>query len=251
MEASIEKQISKIESGINTNAANFGKVTGICITFGPAFDPANPLIKVAAQQELLARVRHAINDVDYAKPLAERAESDRFDKFAALPLLATRIQAAAIVLELPAMVIENIKEIVRKIRGKRKKALKPESFSVGNEPKKHISVSQVSFAEQIEHFTQLVMHVSTQPEYVPKEADLKVTALNAFLQSLGIANDAANSALQTLADARKVRNDLLYAPETGMIDVAMKVKQYVKSVFGANSPEYKEVWHIKFERRKI
>jgi hypothetical protein len=251
MNAITEKQNSRIESGINTNVDNFGTLTGICITFDGDYDPSVNSIKISALQELAAHVRHAINDVDYFKPLAERAESARQEKFTILPILATRIQAAAVVLGLPASVLVNIREIVRKIRGARKKKINLDAEYTGIEPPKHISVSQVSFAEQIEHFTQLVMHVSTQPEYTPKEADLKVPALNAFQQELGIVNDSAKSAGQSLADALEVRNKLLYAPETGMIDIALKVKEYVKSVFGARSHQYKEVHSIKFRNRKI
>ncbi|MDR1562338.1 MAG: hypothetical protein LBS54_04535 [Dysgonamonadaceae bacterium] len=251
MNETTNKQNSRIESGINTNVDNLGTLIGVCISFDGDYDPSVNSIKIPSLQELMSHVRHAINDVDYFKPLAERAESARQEKFAVLPILATRIQAAAIVHGLPPSVIANIKEIVRKIRGARKKKINLDAEYTGIEPPKHISVSQVSFAEQIEHFTQLVMHVSTQPEYTPKEDDLKVPALNAFQQELGIVNDSAKSAEQSLTDARDARNKLLYTPETGMIDTALRVKEYVKSVFGAKSSQYKEVFHIKFENKKI
>jgi hypothetical protein len=54
-----------------------------------------------------------------------------------------------------------------------------------------------------------------------------------------------------LANARQVRDSILFAPETGMIDTALLVKEYVKSVFGAASPQYKEVNHLKFRNKKI
>ena len=54
-----------------------------------------------------------------------------------------------------------------------------------------------------------------------------------------------------LATARQQRNELLYEPKTGMMDTALAVKDYVKAVFGAASPQYKEVKHIQFRNKKI
>ena len=42
------------------------------------------------------------------------------------------------------------------------------------------------------------------------------------------------------------RNNLLYKENTGLYDVALDVKNYIKSVFGATSPQYKQVSKIKF-----
>jgi hypothetical protein len=53
-----------------------------------------------------------------------------------------------------------------------------------------------------------------------------------------------------LANARAERDKLLYAPKTGMMDTALAVKEYVKSVFGSKSTQYKEVQRIKFRNIK-
>lgn len=42
------------------------------------------------------------------------------------------------------------------------------------------------------------------------------------------------------------RNVLLYKEITGITDVANAVKVYIKSVFGATSPQYKQVSSLKF-----
>ncbi|MDR1562312.1 MAG: hypothetical protein LBS54_04395 [Dysgonamonadaceae bacterium] len=251
MEKNLENSISKIEAGINTYVENLVKLITVLLSFGTAYNPNLDLIKIPALQELVARVRHAINEVDYFLPRAISAESERQDKFALLLPLVTRVQAIAIVFGLPHAVVEHIKELVRKMRGHRRHKLKPYTQYAGSEPEKHISVSQVSFTEQIEHFTQLVMTVASEPLYDPSVEDLKVSSLEAFEQQLGLVNDAAIAALQPLADARMARDKLLYSPETGMMEVAIKAKEYVKAVFGANSPQYKEVWHIKFVNKKI
>jgi hypothetical protein len=64
-------------------------------------------------------------------------------------------------------------------------------------------------------------------------------------------NRMAFTAESALVTARRERNEILYAPQTGMIDTALAVKAYVKGVFGAASPEFKAVNHIHFQGRKI
>ena len=46
------------------------------------------------------------------------------------------------------------------------------------------------------------------------------------------------------------RNQSLYNPLTGLVQTAKEVKQYVKSVFGTTSPQYKQVSGLEFKIRK-
>ena len=52
------------------------------------------------------------------------------------------------------------------------------------------------------------------------------------------------------SNARITRDNLLYSKDSGLVDVAMDVKNYVKSIFGATSPEYANVSDIEFTNRK-
>lgn len=45
---------------------------------------------------------------------------------------------------------------------------------------------------------------------------------------------------------RNTRNEILYKENNGLVDVANAAKMYVKSVFGATSPQYKQVSTLKF-----
>jgi hypothetical protein len=49
---------------------------------------------------------------------------------------------------------------------------------------------------------------------------------------------------------RIARNVILYANETGLVDIAGEVKKYIKSVFGGTSPQYKQVSKLKFTKVK-
>jgi hypothetical protein len=242
---------SQIESGMSTYIGHFRQLIDVCIGFGGAYNPQAFNLRVQNLEYQISAVQSAVNLVDSLLPSYVTAESARREKFDRLFPLATRVQATAIVLQLPPAIITHIKEVVRKIRGKRSKQLKPEDITGTNdETIKHISVSQTSFNEEIEHFNQLLDLVASQPAYAPMEEDLSLPSLYALLSELRMTNDAVMAAITPLTTARQQRNESLFAPKTGMIDTALAVKEYVKAVFGAKSPEYKEVNHIKFKNRK-
>jgi hypothetical protein len=57
--------------------------------------------------------------------------------------------------------------------------------------------------------------------------------------------------LKGVEKKRISRNKSLYTPNTGIVDTATKSKDYVKSIFGATSPEYKMVKGLKFRISSI
>jgi hypothetical protein len=58
------------------------------------------------------------------------------------------------------------------------------------------------------------------------------------------------NASTTLKNLLITRNELLYKDITGMVNVANSAKIYIKSVFGATSPQFKQVSSLKFTNYK-
>ena len=50
----------------------------------------------------------------------------------------------------------------------------------------------------------------------------------------------------SLVRYRAFYNDLMYKANTRMVDIALDSKAYIKSAFGATSPQYKQVSKLKF-----
>jgi hypothetical protein len=53
-----------------------------------------------------------------------------------------------------------------------------------------------------------------------------------------------------LNNSRAERNELMYKPVNGMVDVALDVKSYVKSIFGTSSLQFKKVSGLEFTKYK-
>ena len=49
---------------------------------------------------------------------------------------------------------------------------------------------------------------------------------------------------------RIARDKVLYAEGTGLCDIALDIKNYVKSVFGATSPQFKQVSEVRFTKAR-
>jgi hypothetical protein len=238
---------SQTESGINTYTAHFRLLINICKGFGDSYSPRNSALETAALETQLTAVQTYINLVDTLIPVWLTAVGVRQNTFAPIAPLTTRVQATAIVLDLPATIITRIRETVRKIRGVRSHRLTDkDTTGADGEQVKHVSVSQTSFNEKIEHFNQLIDLVASQPAYNPAETDLSVASMIMLLNSMRESNNAVMAATVPLTAARQERDILLFAPGTGMTDTALLVKEYVKAIFGASSPQYREVHHIKF-----
>jgi hypothetical protein len=119
----------------------------------------------------------------------------------------------------------------------------------GEAPKDKNSVSQQSYDMQIDHFEKLIELADIEPQYNPNEEPLKIVTLANYKTELETINTAVKTAYIPYKTAMQTRDIKLYAPETGLVNTAQTVKNYVKSVFGATSPQYKQI--IKLIFRKI
>ena len=106
----------------------------------------------------------------------------------------------------------------------------------------------MSYDNRLDNLSKLVNLLSSETGYAPNENELKVATLNTMLTTMKAKNTAVINAITALSNARIDRNKILYKEGTGLYDIAMAVKAYVKSVFGATSPEYKQVSKIKFTK---
>jgi hypothetical protein len=147
--------------------------------------------------------------------------------------------------------LKDAKTINNKLTGKRSKApAKPAPSPDGSAAAaKTISVSQLSYDSQIDTFSRLIELLGTEPLYKPNEPELQVPNLSDLLSGFRELNTATITAYTAYSNKIIERNNLLYTEETGLVPLAINVKKYVKSVFGATSPQYKQVSALEFKVR--
>ena len=96
----------------------------------------------------------------------------------------------------------------------------------------------------------MIESVSQDANYKPNEKELQVATLQTKLDSLKTANTDLINGFTNWSNARINRNTTLYNPLTGLVQTALEVKKYVKSVFGASSPQFKQVSGLEFSNVK-
>ena len=241
---------SNSETGHAKNVANFDELISFVTGYRESYNPSKATIKLDALKALSDHAKNSINAVSSMEPAYKSAVAAREVVFIPLSKLTTRIMNSIKATDTTVQVDENARTLVRKIQGVRATAKKTEdekkALAEKGKEVVEISTSQMSYDSRLDNFFKLIQLLSSVPEYNPNETELKIEHLNTILDDLKAKNAAVVESYIPLSNARIRRNDLLYKENTGLYDIALDVKNYIKSVFGATSPQYKQVSKIKF-----
>lgn len=243
------------EKGHAKNVANFEDLIAFCKGYGTYYNPSKSSIKLNSLEIKRTQALDALKSVNTFIPPWSNAYIARQIVFEPLDKFVTRIYNAVVASEVHPQVIGEVKTIARKLQGKRAKAI-PEP-PVENletpveETEKHISTSQKGFDDRIAHFEKLIEVLKAQLGYIPNEQDLKTDNLIDFHSKMIFTNSEVINAYVPLSNARSERNKILYHDTSGLVQISKEVKAYVKSVFGASSPEFKQVRALEFTKIKI
>jgi hypothetical protein len=242
---------STSETGHAKNVANFEDLISFCNGYGSSYNPSKAILQIGNLTTLHTNAQISIGKVTSAKNAFVVATNDRQTAFDPLRKLCTRIVNALDATDATDKLVKDAKTINNKIQGKRAdiKANKPKTADSEAAEDKTISVSQQSYDALIDNFAKLIDLVGTEPTYIPNETDLQISTLQTNLGNLKTTNTAVVNAYTNYSNARITRNNILYAPTSGLVDIALEVKKYVKSVFGATSPQFKQVSKLEFKKR--
>ncbi len=245
---------NKNETGHPINVANFDELLAFVLGYGTDFRPTKKTIQTDALQLVSNNANNAIAAVNLALPPYTNAVAAREAVFEPLSKLVTRLMNALIATDATKQVVDSAKSLGRKLQGVRanpkkteaqKKALLDKGVEVVE-----ISSSQVGYNNLVSNFDQLINLLASISVFEPNEEDLKISSLTVLYNDLKDKNAAVIAAKAPLSNARLVRNRILYKEKTGLYDVAADVKAYVKSLYGATSPQYKQISQLKFTKIK-
>ena len=224
---------------------NLGLLISNIASYGDRYKPTNPSILLEALKKMEADGRAAVLAVNDAMPIYSRATIERDNAFAPLGQLVTRSLNSLRASSSSEQTDEAASAIVRKIRGNRTTAKAAAATDVKVAT---VSTSQQSYDSVIDNYERYIQYIAATPEYAPNEEDIKLPVLQALAVDLRTKNTACNNAKVAIDNARMARNRVLYTPLTGLVDVALDAKTYIKSLFGSTSPEYKQVAKIDFTK---
>ena len=238
---------STSEVGHAKNGANLQKLTEQVITF-TYYNPPVDNLKVVNLQTLYTTASAKLSEVEDKRHANKNAITLRQSSFENLKSTSTKIINHLEILGLPQGTIDQAKSLNRVIQGGQKKTTTPPDEN--GQPAPTVSTSRQSYTQQAENFGILLQLLATIPTYAPNEDDLKLTNLNAYKDSLVSSTQSVDQTEAELNTKLIERDTILYADGTGLYSIAQNVKKYVKSLYGATSPEYANVSGIEFTSRK-
>ncbi|KQS92857.1 hypothetical protein [Chryseobacterium sp. Leaf394] len=240
---------STSETGHAKNIANFQTLIEFVKGYGAAYNPSKQSIQLPALLALKASADSEMANTLSKKNIYKNKVDERQLAFSNIGTLASRLVNALEITDASAGSIKNAKSFRQKILGKRATPTKESTDPNAPDPKTN-SVSQKSFDQIIEHLSGLKSVLETEPSYAPNETELHVATITAKIQDLRDKTTAVNTALAELSTSRISRNKILYTEENSIYETATAVKKYIKSVFGATSPEFKQVSGLKIKGLK-
>lgn len=240
---------STSETGHAKNVTNFQTlitfVTGYGVTYNPTkskLQLANLILKQVAGQSDLGIV--VTDNTAYNNKVNER-----FAEFSDVKSLSTRLTNSLETTDASPEKIKDAKGFNRKMQGKRASIISA-PIDPNTPAPNTISSSQLSYDQQIQHLIGLNSVLLSETSYAPNETILQTTTVATKIDTLTTKNNEVATAYTQVSNSRIQRNKTIYGKEDGIVDIALGVKKYVKSIFGATSPQYEQISGIEFKRAK-
>ena len=237
---------STSEVGHAKNVANFQDLIEFVTGYGTTYNPSKNALKLPQLIALKASADATLADVITINTNYNNKVNERISAFSGLKSLSTRLVNALQTTDATIETIGNAKTFNRKMQGK--KASSSQTPTDPNTPAPNtISTSQQSYDQLIQHLAGLTSVLEAETSYTPNETDLQVATLQTKIADLTAKNTAVATAYASISNSRIARNETLYSSSTGLVETANEVKKYIKSVFGASSPQFAQVKGIQFK----
>ena len=236
---------SKSETGHTKNVANIKTLNGYLGSLGAKYNPSKPAIQLPQLTQVHTDAENALAVIQNAFPAYYAAVDAQEAAFAPLDKLVTRlVRAYKSAIENPAEA-ETVISLQKLISGGGKKKQKPGSEPVdGKDP---ISDSKLSYDNRHSNFVSLIKTMAGNSNYKPNEPELQIATLQTYADELKAKTEAVDVVATPIVNGRIARNKILYANITGFVpDTLNAVKNYIISVFGANSQEIRNINKLKF-----
>ena len=241
---------STSETGHAKNVANFQNLIAFVTAYGATYNPSKNALKLPQLIALKADADTKLADVVAKNTAYNNKVNERLNAFSGLKSLSTRLVNALQTTDATDQIIKDAKGYNKKMQGQRATATATTPTDPNTPAPNTISTSQQSYTQQIQHLTGLISVLESEPSYTPNETDLQIATLQAKQNDLTTKNNAVATAYTNVSNSRISRNTTLYSTEGSIFDVASEVKKYIKSIYGATSPEFAQVKGIEFKKPK-
>ena len=240
---------STSETGHAKNVSNFQNLIAFVTGYGATYNPSKNALKLPQLTALKVSAETKLSDVVSKITAYNNKVNERQIAFSGLKPLSTRLVNALQTTNATAQTIKDAKGFNRKMQGQRASTIVTTTDPNTPAPTT-ISSSQQSYIQQIQHLAGLTSVLESEPSYTPNENDLKIATLKSKQMELITKNNDVLTSFTNVSNSRIARNATLYGTDDSIFVIASEVKKYIKSIYGASSPEFAQVKGIEFKKTK-
>lgn len=227
---------------------NFRKEIDFC-TAETGYSPPNNALKLQELNAQYTAALAAVEDVDAKNAPHMVDRNERRAAYDAVPKLFRRSRNSLKSTGASAAFLDDAENLIRKITGKRKTPkVKDDPSTPGNEAAQQHSASQMSYESILGNCRAYVELITNEPLYVTNDADLKIDNLTFVCDDLAAKNNAVSASFPPVSQARGSRDDLLYDNANCVVNTALLVKNYAKSL--SDDTLYKAIKGLEFPRQQ-
>lgn len=246
--------MSSNQASISANLTNADELIDRVSSFGPKYNPVPVAFTIAGLTQLKTSAETLVNNAKTAENVWKNSTSARSLIFDGADGLVTRAYNAYSISGATEQSIRQAESKVHAYRNERvsdkpteeeKAAAKAE----GKELKTNVQ-HNATFDKKAENFGDFVDFLDNSGIYGPNEADISIAGLTARHEEMKSNNKICSQNAIELDKARMLRDTVMFSKGTGLVDVSLGVKTYVKSAFGITSVQYKSISGLKFKNIK-
>lgn len=240
---------SKFETGHFKNLSNFGTLLTY-LSSQPTYAPDADELKLPQLQDFLTQMEQATNQLITDAQAAQQLINYRQQTFEQARKLAKKIMLYLESNSTDEAAIKDVRTHYNEMQSKRVTKVQTVNED-GSTSEKSYSSNRLSYTSMAEHFQNMVARLKTVPGYAPSDNTIKIDTLEDHSAALHTANNDIASSLVTVTNTRNTRDQLMYSKNTGLVDLALRIKNYLKYKYGTQSDQYHFANSLKYTRKQI
>jgi hypothetical protein len=234
------------------NVSRFRKIILTLTELGEKYVPVHDLISLSALRSKLIGAENVLTAVDTNDAAQNAANYERFEEFKSIAILTAKVKNAVELTSKNTSLNAALQNILDELNNLPIDNLLIDNSSATdfNEKLAANGILQRNYDYIIAHFTAIIKLLETREDYQPDNTEVKIENLQEKLINMSQTNNAAKMAEITAADAREDRNDILYNPQNGIIELVDLVKNHLLTTFGKENETYQNIAALEFKKAK-
>ncbi len=234
------------------NMQSFEKLTGICTGLGGNYNPGKQNLQVNAMATQLNIAQQIEEEMREAQKAYDNATNARERRFQNIRKLGSGVYGILKAFGTDPLLLADALNIKRRIWGApiaKQTVVDPGNAKEGR-PASRPSYGQ-GYITMAEYFDRLVKTLASESRYRPNEMEFTVASLQQTAAELFQLNKAVMDAEIRLEEVRIKRNTVYYIAPENLIETAVAVKTYVRSVFGFQSQQHQQLQKLRFTKPNL